>query len=85
MSILKKLYYFFPVIILLIIAAVTCTSDVLYFTSYAKLLLNVAVMVFAGVLMCKGKVFGAFFGIFFFAGWAVLDYIEYTMIINLLD
>lgn len=77
MTKLKKTYYFLPALILSIIVMVACISDVLYFTDYTKLLLNFAVMVFTGVRMYKGKVSGALLGIVFFAGWSVLDYIEY--------
>ena len=73
----KKLYYFLPAIILLIIMAVTCVSDVLYITDYTNLILNFAVMVLSGVLMCKGKVWGAVFGAVFFAVWGIVDYIAY--------
>lgn len=71
---MKKILYFLPLIICIFIILIAAVSNVLYFTDYTLLVLNMAVMTFAGLAMCKGKVWGAYFAIAFYAVWSVWDY-----------
>lgn len=71
---LKKLLYFTPLIVCLVIMLAAWISNVLYVTDYTLLILNLSVMLLAGVVMCKGKVWGAYFAIAFYAIWSVWDY-----------
>lgn len=77
---MKKSIYFLPAIILLIIVAVTFVSDAMYITDYTNLIVNSVVMICAGALMYKGKIWGAVFGAVFFAVWCLVDYINYLNI-----
>ena len=71
---LKKLIYFIPLIICLFIMLLAAASDVVYFTDYTLLVLNLTVMTFVGIVMCKGKAWGAYFAIAFYTVWSVWDY-----------
>ena len=57
--------------LIMILAAV---SNVFYFTDYTLIILNLTVMLLAGIVMCKGKAWGAYFAIAFYAVWSVWDY-----------
>ena len=69
-----KILYFIPLIICLFIMLLAATSDVLYITDYTLIILNLTVMLLAGIVMCKGKAWGAYFAIAFYAIWSVWDY-----------
>ena len=69
-----KILYFIPLIICLFIILLAAASDVVYFTDCILLVLNLAVMSFAGIVMCRGKAWGAYFAIAFYAIWSVWDY-----------
>ena len=74
--IVKKfnLLYFLPAIICFIVIIITMVSDTLYFTNYTAIAVNIAVMLFAGITMCKGKIWGAILTVIFYGGLSVWDY-----------
>ncbi|MBR2028129.1 MAG: hypothetical protein IKA10_03935 [Oscillospiraceae bacterium] len=74
---LKNIYYFLPAIVLILIIVVSYFSSVLSITSYTNILINLSVMILAGIFMCKGKAWGAYFALLFFTVWNVWDYIVY--------
>ncbi|MBP1551195.1 MAG: hypothetical protein J6C04_02835, partial [Oscillospiraceae bacterium] len=67
---MKKLnpLYFIPAIICFVVIIITTVSDTLYFTDYIAIAVNIAVMLFAGITMCKGKIWGAILTVIFYGG-----------------
>ncbi|MBQ6896422.1 MAG: hypothetical protein IJN69_04360 [Oscillospiraceae bacterium] len=71
---LKNLIYFTPLAVCLFIILAAWVNNVLYFTDYTLMIFNLTVMLLAGVVLCKGKVWGAYFAIAFYTVWSVWDY-----------
>ena len=73
---MKKYYilFFVPVIVCAFVICTVFTSDTLYFTEYIMPILIIAVMLFAGVTLCKGKIWGAILAVILFGTSSIWDY-----------
>ena len=72
---MKKILYFLPAIIWLIIAVAAHFSDVIIIENAVPF--GWFAMIFAGVVMCRGKVWGAVAGLVASAGVCLWDYIKW--------
>ena len=81
-----KSLYFLPAVICVLFITATFFSNVLYFTDYTMVILNLFVMLMAGVTLWNSKTWGAYLAIAYYAVASVRDYyMVYLPKVNLIS